>query len=660
MSGKRNRRQKAGDRNTSARPSSTGWAVLLPILVAIVLCLPCLGLGYIWDDYYFLTFHGQGDYRTYLLPNQHTAFYRPISQGLYFLLLRIADPANGVLAHTLNLAALAAAVALLVLLISRLCGRRAGLFSGLAFASLGCVPSLVAWVSCSQDLLAIALVLAAFLLRDQRKEVLAIACVSAAVLCKEPAIAAFPVLALWDRIVGRPSPRFWPRIAAYAAVAVLWILVHPGLHLLAGRGFRSGATGYVGVEHPERWGRYLVRYLLTLMNVPPAERVTWWESRLPYGLVALGLLVGGLLFLDRWLPRGRHAKSLSLGRVAWIAGLFAIPTLLMPVVFVRHWAPYFACIPAVGFAIFVGPVLARQRALVVTTVLGAFLMLGVRYRGLRVENEPVWSERVFAEAADAVRAVRGNFRTVLPSLQRGSQVALSVETTGVRGIRATLLEGQALRVWYGDPGLHAVDVLNRRPEAVADYLVRVTTDLDVISIDPDAHRVKASRPDVADMTQVGRPLRNYARALAAGGDPDRAIRVMEWFTELESDWGKVYGERLTAMILLNAGRREEAAKILATAPEFPREDALAVVRRLLAEPSESEQLDDAAFEAFGLSTTDPEAIRWIMRDFMHDGAVAQAAWYAQRLQRLAPRDPESLEAIRTAERMGVTPRRTVT
>src|SRR5687767_13397133 len=165
--------------------------------------MPCLSLGYFWDDYYFLTALGTGGHNLYLLPSTGAAFFRPVSQGLYFNLLRSLGPLGEPLAHVFNLFALLTAVALLVALVSRLHSRKAGLLAGIAFASLGCVPSLVAWVSCGQDLFAIVLVLAALLLRHERRDALALLCATVAVLCKETAIVAFPVLLLWDRLIGQ-------------------------------------------------------------------------------------------------------------------------------------------------------------------------------------------------------------------------------------------------------------------------------------------------------------------------------------------------------------------------------------------------------------------------------------------------------------------------
>jgi len=622
----------------------------------VVLSLPCLSLGYFWDDYYFLTFRGHGDFRTYLLPDSQAAFYRPISQGLYFLLLRIADPASGILGHVLNLTTLAGVIVLLVLLVSRLSGPRAGLISGLIVASYGLVPGLVAWVSCSQDLLAALFILAALLLRHEKRDIWALVCAIAAVLCKEPAIAAFPVLVFWDRLVGRPAPRMRVQVTAYGGVILTWVLIHPGIRLLLGRGLQSGATGYVGMEHPERWGPYLVRYVMSLANLtPPGLTASWWPDRVPYGVVALAILLAGFPSTDTPAAPNPASRMVSLHRVALIAALLIIPTLLVPAVLIRHWAPYFIFLPAVGLAMFLAPLLAAQRTVVALPVLAAFLLLGVHYRGIRVEQEPVWTERLFVEAARATKLVRANFRTLFPAFPKGSQVVVSVSSTGVRGIYSTLIDGQALRVWYRDPTISTVSTQTRRHGAPSEYLVRVTSALDVIAIDFDTNQIHATTPRGFDLTEIGRPIVNYARAAAAAGETDRALRITRVLAQ--SPAGALYAERLSAMILLAAGRRGEASRILAAAPAFPRYEALDFVKTMLAEASYDERLDAAAFEAFGLSNSDPETIRWIMRAFKQAGGWGQAAWYAQRLLRLSPADRESAELLLTARRMGIHPQR---
>jgi hypothetical protein len=657
MAKNRMRPKKASDRPAPESRAPNRWMVLLPALLVVVLNLPCLDLGYVWDDFYFLTFRGHGDVWANLLPVPHAAFYRPIPLGIYFKILRFLDPSNGLLGHLLNLAALVGVVVLLVSLISRLCGPRAGLFSGLLFASYGHVPGLVAWVSCSQDLFAILFVSAAFLARHRGKNVAALACATAGLLCKEPALAAFPVLVLWDWIVGREPSRPKFQVLGYSTVALVWAFVHPGIHLLAGRGFASGSTGYVGLEHSERWGLYFWRYLMTLVNWPtPGLIVSWWEDRARYGFAALAILVVGLWYLDR--PRkARESGSLPLARVGLISALFVIPTLLMPTLLVRHWTPYFTCIPALGVAMFLGPALARQGKVVAVAALSIFLMLGIWCRGVRAEGEWVLSEPAMVDASHAVRTVRANIERLFPTFPKGSQVLASINTKGINGIQSALIDGQALSLWYRDPTLRTVSIRERLPDSHPEYLVRVTSDLDVVAIDPDPLRIRSTMQGSPGLAEIDPPLSYYARAVAASGETDRAIRIMEGLSSMETSDLVAYNRRLIASMLLAAGRRREADSVMAATPPFPKDVALRLVLRLQADASSSEQLDAAAFEAFGLSPTDPQTIRWIMREFRKDGSMGQAAWFAQELGQLAPGDPESAEVLKWAARSGVKPQR---
>jgi len=123
-------------------------------LVLAVLCAPRLNLGYFWDDYIFLT-SGRAHPLSFLLPHPTlTIFYRPISMGLYFLALVVLGPWGATLGHLLNLALLCGCVLLLASLVARVAGRRAGLYAGFAFAALGALPALVAWITAAQDILA--------------------------------------------------------------------------------------------------------------------------------------------------------------------------------------------------------------------------------------------------------------------------------------------------------------------------------------------------------------------------------------------------------------------------------------------------------------------------------------------------------------------------
>ena len=654
----RGRPKKAMDRPAPEPRAPKGWTLLLPAAVLVVLNLPCIGLGYFWDDFYFLTFEGHGGFWAGLLPVKDAAFYRPIPLGIYFKVLRFLDPASGLLGHLLNLAALVLVVILLVIIVTRLCGPRAGLFSGLVFASYGQVPGLVGWISCCQDLFAILFVMAAFLLRHRGKDVAALAFATAALLCKEPALAAFPTLLLWDWILGRPTTHPRLQFVGYPTVAFLWACIHPGIQLLAGRGFSSGATGYVGFEHVERWGPYLARYLATLVNLPPPGLIaSWWENRAWFGLAALVIMVVALGYLDRQRRSGGSTRTLPLARVALLSAILTIPGVLMPTVLVRHWTPYFACFPALGVAMFLGPALAKQGKPLAIAALATFLLLGIWCRGIRTEGEPVLSERAMAESSSAVRQVRADFRELFPTFPKGSQVVASVGAKGIRGIQSALIRGQALTLWYADPTIRAVRTRERRPGAPAEYFIRITNDPHVLAIDFDPLRVRSTLPGKPNPAEIHRPVNDYARAVAAGGETDRAIRIMESLNATEPEELGLYNHRMIASMLLAAGRRQIADSIMAATPPYPKDVAFSIVLGLLAEPSPSEELDNAAFEAFGLSGTDPDVLRSIMVAFERKGSMEQAAWYALKLVRIVPGDGQSIELLRRAVQMGVTPQR---
>ncbi len=649
------RQQGRSDRKARANPRgrARAWIILFPIAIAVVLNWPNLGLGYFWDDLYFLKLAGSNP-GSNLLPDPGATFYRPIPLGLYFPFLRWIDPVSGLLGHVVNLTLLAAAIGVLMTLVSQLGDRRAGLFSGLLLAGFAHVWGLVAWTSGSQDLFALFFLSCAFLLRHQNRDWAALACAAAALLCKETALAAFPALMLWDKVVGRPWRRPPLQIAGYAGIVLAWAILHPGIHLLAQRGFRSGATRYIGLEQPGRWGLYAVRYVATLLNLPaPGLEPSWWSARAPYGLGAIVILLLGLRFLDR---PGRLSSAPS-APVARLGLLVAVPTLLLPTVLVRHWAPYLASISALGVAMALGPELAKRSRLVAHAALGVFLLLGIWTRGTWARREPVLTERLMAEGSRSVKDVRSNFQRLFPSLPPKSQVIISFGNTGIRGIQLALIDGQALSQWYRDPSIHTMRIRDLPSSAGPEYLVRIADDLDVIAIDPVPLRARSATERPPDLPDIDPTVLGYARTLAASGNTDRAIRILESLNEIEGGDLISYNRRLAASMLLAAGRDREADSILASTPSFPRETALRLVLRLVADPSPSERLDRAAFPALGLSDKDPETIRWIMRELSREGSWNQAGWFALQLNRIRPGDPESAAVLERVAQLGMTPQR---
>ncbi|HEY7728090.1 MAG TPA: hypothetical protein VID50_06510 [Candidatus Eisenbacteria bacterium] len=628
-----------------AAGASTLIAVLAPALVAILLGLPRLGLGYFWDDYIFLS-NAQASPLTDLLPTPGYPFYRPLSRGAVFDLLLLLGPHGSLAAHALNLALFAASAALLASLAGALAGARAGLLAGLAFAAFGPAPGLVAWASGSQDLLAIACLLAALHLRHARRTGASLVALSGALLSKEPAVLIVPVLILWDWLLGRPPFRIGRNAAYFGGLAALWGAVHPALRELAS-GTQRIAASYVGLGAPDRWATYGGRYLLTLLNVPITGLRTPW----PGELAGAGIVTAAVVLPALYLTRDPNRKSPraggpSLPRIVGVATLIAVPQLLLPAALVRVWLPYFACLPAIGAALAYGAALARAPTGIAALACFAYLGLGIWSRGMEVQGDPVYTERTFVVASRAVRRVERNYRLLHPTMPRGVQVSLSIAATGRLGITQTMLAGRALRIWYADPALTAVLPERHRRSGRPEMLHRITSDLSVVEIDPDRIAFRWAGGDSIDSAEIVRPIRAYWRGAAASGETDRAADGLLRLAAREPPGESEYDRRLAAMVLLSSGQAAAARRILDSTAAFPHGVALEAVRKLLAETSGDAAQDSSAFPAFGLSPRDPPVARYLMRALEADGLDRQALHFARRLQAARPGDMESAGLIR--------------
>lgn len=627
---------------------------LPPAILVVALCACRITLGYFWDDYRFLTFQGTGDPRVFLLPDRAAAFYRPLSQSLYFLLLGWIDPSSGLLGHLLNLVVLAATAALFTSLVSKLAGPRTGLIAGLAFASVGCLPGLIAWISCCQDLFAIAFFVLALWMRHGGRSGAALVATACAVLSKESVVAMIPVLVFWDVLIDRRPFRIGRQAAAYGALLLPWAAIHPGFQSLLVHGFRSGATGYVGLEHAERWPRYFLQYVLTLFNIPVTGLSTPWPAGAAV-LVAVGVavLLAGLVWAGgrgagkrgASMPERGKAPEISQKRLAVIAALLLVLPLLLPSTMIRLWAPYYSTLGALGVALGLGIALGRAPLLWVGPALAIYLILGIWCRGLFTASEPVWSEAVFVEASQAARRVEANFKKLHPSLPGRTDVLVLVTSTGFRGISSTLLDAQALRVWYRNQDILTTRPEQRRNDSPSEHLIRITSNLDVVEIDPWEFRAQWSGGGAPQPVELSRSIRSYARGLAASGRPEDAVKILQRLASLEQGDERAYDQRLIAMVLLAEGRPGDAAQTMTGAASFPYETRLEIVRKILSEPSTSAVLDSCAYSAFELSAADTSAARYLMRHLFEDGLDTEALRIARRLQAEFPGDRESAAII---------------
>jgi hypothetical protein len=611
-----------------------------------VLSLPRLGAGYFWDDYVFMNFGGTGDFTFFFRPDTKFIFYRPIPQGLYMLFLRWVDPQSGLVGHWVNLTTLSASIVLFTRLAASLVGRWAGFLAGLCLASLGVVPSLVTWVSCSHDLFAMFFFLVALHLRHANRLGLSAVAAVLALLSKESSLGFFPLLVLWDRLLGREGRLVRP-LLVYAAVTLAWMAIHPGMHMLLGRGFQAGATGYVGLAYPGRSAFYLLRYLFTLGNIPVTGIKTPWPSELEsYAVAALVVLAVGYAIVSRSLgQRADPPPFVGPRNLTLISGLLLIPPILLPAFLVRHWAPYFSYGAALGTSLLLGAFLARTRRPVAFFATAGYLVLGVWCRGLVIPGEKVWSEAVMVDASRAIAQVKRNFLRLIPTIPPRSQLLLSVGATGTRGIASTLIDGQALSLWYGDPTLRSTKVEQRQSGYPQDFLFRVMDDLHVVFIDPIECRYRATT-NLVDPAETSRPVRTYARAAAASGEPDLAIRIFRRLAELDEGEFRSMDLRLAASVALKAGRQQEAEALREEAGPIDRQAAIDLLARVFGNPTSDAKLDSCAYWAFAISPDDREVIRYYLQIFVELGNPSQIEHFAKRLEALEPGNPESREALR--------------
>jgi hypothetical protein len=620
------------------------WVLCAPALAAIALALPMVGLGYFWDDYFFLTRaqHGLAACLEYV---EGAAFYRPLTQGLYFLPLARAGGSGALASHLVNLAMLAGSAWLLAALVARHAGTRAGLLAGLFFAGIAPAASLVGWASGAQDLAAILFFLSALSLHDRGHTAWAVPAMALALLSKEAIGAALPVLVLWDLLVGRKPARLLTPLLAFGGLALVWGSLHPGIHLLVTGRLNQEPRSYVGFQNGAMVLLEWKRYWRALFNAPTTGLETPWPmDRVPYSVAAWVVGVAALVLTQRHATSGAP-QGLTPRRAILLGALLAIPTLLLPSLVVRRWAAYFVCIPALGTSIALGVLFARTEAAVTAFALAVYMALGLWSRGVHDPSGNLLTEQSFVEGERATRDVERRFRDFYPTLPRGTQVLVSVAASGMAGIHGTLHDGQAVRIWYGDPTIRVLDPERRMAGAPHEILLRITENRDLVQLDPDvpSFRSSGAPPQMAEIQTV---IGTYARGLAATGEPDRAVRILLRLAQVAPYLLiRSYDQRLAAMVLFDRGDSTGAERILKSAVPLPRGIAIDAIARVIAQPTRSPALDDQAYRVFGISRRDPDALRYWMAMFVGSEYYAQAKDMALRLQEVKPGDKESAEVL---------------
>jgi len=577
-------------------------------------------------------------------------FYRPLSREIYFTTLRMFGGLTLAAGHLGNTLLLALATWLVILVTRRLAGARAGLLSGAGFASLGALPILVGWLSGVQDLLAIVFVLLALLWRG-RRDPLAVAAMAAAILSKEVAVAAVPLVALLPWVERESPARLMRGCVPYVLLLVAWAAIHPGIRLLIERHAAGGAAsgGYVAIGAPGR-GTFLLRNLLTMANLPVTGSSTPWATgRVGFGFLA-GIAFSIAIFRSESTKPVRRPQTSEEGshaeprRAVILALLLTISTTILTAGLVRRWSPYYAAMPAVGTSILLGMALDRLPSVGALAAILAFLGLGIWCRGT-VADTGTTTERNLEITSQALEHVRGAFRILCPTIAPRTQALLSVAGTGAQSVTIHMLRYQALQVWYDDPTIESRAPEERKPWSGPERLFRIMPSLDVMEIgtQPLAYRSSAGSPD---LEEADRPLRTYARGLAASGETDRAVRILFDLSRDDTPGLQAYDRRLAAMFLFQAGRPEVARKLTAGAPMFTRDVSLDMIAKILNERSgEPATIDTFAFLAFGVDVN-ADAYRHLLRKAIERRDDELAGYEARRLLEIAPGDPEAVATLR--------------
>ena len=441
---------------------------LAPALVAaglVALYAGAIGAGFVNDDYLFLEqVRRHGFLDAMLQPGGLGNYFRPLSREAWFTLLSPLAGGSPLVFHVAQMMLFMGTLALLADLLRALAPRRgdgvpAAVLAGVVwYALLPFQRVNLSWVSCSQDLLALAGVLGALALHRRGRTGPALVAFAAATLAKESALP-FPALVfLWDwRLAGLAPRRALVRALPYVAAAVPWAvgeivlrqhsavasrLAFDATHLAAG--LVHLLQSLAGVEHAAGWIG------------------SWAEARpsLP-AFVLLGLVAAALP--DRAPPaaaaeneeRGFATRDVVTFALAW-GVLFALPA--WPVAY--FWSGYYYTTAAVGGAILVALLAARLARWSWVVFAGALLWwhaAGVSPRAFALREDPwVGTSHVtpyYLERASALsRDLRAAMVRAVPKVAQGTHffLVLNVPWAGFQ-----MGNGASVRQLYRDDSLES-------------------------------------------------------------------------------------------------------------------------------------------------------------------------------------------------------------
>ncbi len=342
--------------------------------------------------------------------------YRPLSRPIYFALLAPVAGGRSTVFHVVNAALFLAALALLADLLLALLPPAGALAGVLYLALLPLQRAILAWVSCSQDLLALVGVLAALALYRRGRRGPALVACAAAVASKESAIPVAAALVAWDRVIERrgladSARRAWP----FAVLSLGWAAVSLALRGPSAPPLRFDVSWFaaayahlaqslLGIEHPRGWFAGLAStgppFLPLLALAPMALAV---KTAAPAGEEPSSA------------PPASDRARLGFAAV-WLA---AFGSVIGPVV--DAWSSYDYALAAVGGALVVGTLMRRARTLGLLGLIVALLWVHAGTAASRalvlVQRPWIWTSHVSGASLQRAAALTDSMAAQLVRLE---------------------------------------------------------------------------------------------------------------------------------------------------------------------------------------------------------------------------------------------------
>ncbi len=416
----------------------------------VALYAGALATGFLNDDYLFLEDAARGPWAP--AAGGLANYFRPLSRQVWFGLLGPPLGPNPLAFHLAGLALFLLGAWLLYDLL-RAFAPRAGALAGLVyFAVLPFQRVNLMWISCCQDLLALAGTLGTLALFRRGRDRLALLAFLAAVLSKESALPLPALLFLWAwRIERRTARAALRRVAPFALPVVLWVLGEAAL--------RAGSPAAASLRFdPGALAAALAHAAQSLVGLEnPTGLLAGFRSAAPSvaALAAFGALA-------LWFPGARRAEQDAPGTphpalfgLAWIAA-FAVP--VWPVA--HGWSAYFYTPAAVGAAVLVATFASRLSPWAYAGGLAILLWWNAIVSAVPAfsvaDDAWTWTSHLTAHYFQRGAALSGRLRAALhriePHPARDTRFFFAT-LPSYAGFQ--MGNGALIRVTYGDPSLRS-------------------------------------------------------------------------------------------------------------------------------------------------------------------------------------------------------------